>query len=591
MQVVQVGDLDRDRVAVGRPGLAPDGLLPRQVRADDRVLAGAEVGRGALRDDGAAVGAGPGAELDHPVGGVDDLDLVLDHHHRVAVGGEHLDGGAESLDVARVQADRRLVEHVEHAGGVGADGRGQLEALPFAGRQRAAGPVELQVAEAQLEQRVEHLQALLDQSVRHPGEFLRGQLGHFLDEAPQLGQVKRADLGQVAAVEGAAERLRVQPTAVADGAGADFEEFFHLLAAGRVVAASGVLDRGHRVLVVDVQRDRPRRPLAQRDVALHRLPVEHDVPLPRRQLAERHVQTHAQLPGGVTVEPPATRVPWQHGPVVNALVLVRHQGVLVHLDQLSGPVAGRAGAVGVERERLGARVGEPHPADRAGHLHALGRDGRRNRVTVRTDMRAQPRHDQPEHVEHLAHRPDGAAHPGDGRPLAQGEGGGQVINAVHVRPLRLAQPPPAVGGQAFEETLHALGEERPHGERALARAGHPGDGHHAPQRDVDIKIPQVVMADAARLDGKRQPGHTVGRRAGGGRTGHAGNAMRGTWPDPGRQARLELMTGGGRSPGESTCCHLGRRSQRSSRSRGAAGQGQVPSRLASLRPAPYAECR
>ena len=37
------------------------------------------------------------------------------------------------------------------------------------------GPVQLQVAEAQLEQRVERLQALLDQAVGDPGEFLRRQ--------------------------------------------------------------------------------------------------------------------------------------------------------------------------------------------------------------------------------------------------------------------------------------------------------------------------------------------------------------------------------------------------------------------------------
>ena len=475
--------------------------------------------------------AGPGAELDDPVGGVDDLDLVLDHHHRVAVGGQHLDGRAQPLDVARVQADRRLVEHVEHAGCVGADRRGQLEALPFPGRQRAPGPVELQVAEAQLEQRVEHLQALLHQAVRHAREFLRGQPGHALDEAAQLRQVQRADLRQVAAVEGAAQRFRVQPGAVADRAGAHLEEALHLPAAGRVVAARRVLDRGDRVLVVDVQSDRPGRPLPQGDLAFHWLAVEHDVAFGGRQLAERHVQPHAELPGGVTVEPPAAGVPRQHGPVVDALVLVRHQGVDVHLEQLAGSVAGRAGAVGVERERFGPRVGEPHPAHRAGHLRALGRHRRRDRVTVRADMRAQPRHDQPEHVEHFAHSPDGAAHPGDGRPLAQGEGSGQVIDPVGVRPLRLAQPPPAVGGQALEEPLHALGVQGPGGERALTRAGHPGHRHHAPQRDVDVEVPEVVVPDAARLDGSRQSGQAVSLGIASGRTAHAGNAMRGTWPD------------------------------------------------------------
>ena len=50
--------------------------------------------------------------------------------------------------VALVQADRRLVEHVEHAGQVRADLRRQPDALPFAARQRRGAAAERQVADA-----------------------------------------------------------------------------------------------------------------------------------------------------------------------------------------------------------------------------------------------------------------------------------------------------------------------------------------------------------------------------------------------------------------------------------------------------------
>ena len=67
---------------------------------------------------------------------------------------------AEQLAVvALVQADRRLVEHVEHAGEVRADLRRQPDALPFAARQRRRAAAERQVADADV---VEEPQPILD---------------------------------------------------------------------------------------------------------------------------------------------------------------------------------------------------------------------------------------------------------------------------------------------------------------------------------------------------------------------------------------------------------------------------------------------
>ena len=50
--------------------------------------------------------------------------------------------------VALVQADRRLVEDVEHAHQLRADLRGQADALPFAAGERRGVAVERQVADA-----------------------------------------------------------------------------------------------------------------------------------------------------------------------------------------------------------------------------------------------------------------------------------------------------------------------------------------------------------------------------------------------------------------------------------------------------------
>ena len=50
--------------------------------------------------------------------------------------------------VARVQADRRLVENVQHADQAAADLPGQADALRFAAGERRGGAVERQVVEA-----------------------------------------------------------------------------------------------------------------------------------------------------------------------------------------------------------------------------------------------------------------------------------------------------------------------------------------------------------------------------------------------------------------------------------------------------------
>ena len=60
-----------------------------------------------------AVHAALGPEVDHPVGLGDHVQVVLDHHHAVAAVDQPVQHADQLLDVGHVQADRRLVEHVE----------------------------------------------------------------------------------------------------------------------------------------------------------------------------------------------------------------------------------------------------------------------------------------------------------------------------------------------------------------------------------------------------------------------------------------------------------------------------------------------
>ena len=113
--------------------------------------------------------AGAGADIDDVVGGADRVLVVLDHDHGVAEVAQPAQRFEEPRVVALVQADRRLVEHVEHAGQPGADLRGEPDALALAAGQRAGGAGERQIFEADIDQECEPLADFLE----HPhGDFV-----------------------------------------------------------------------------------------------------------------------------------------------------------------------------------------------------------------------------------------------------------------------------------------------------------------------------------------------------------------------------------------------------------------------------------
>ncbi len=58
--------------------------------------------------------SGARAEIDYVVGAADGLFVVLDHQHGVAQVAQVFERGQQAAVVAMMQADRRLIEHVEH---------------------------------------------------------------------------------------------------------------------------------------------------------------------------------------------------------------------------------------------------------------------------------------------------------------------------------------------------------------------------------------------------------------------------------------------------------------------------------------------
>ena len=120
---------------------------------------GEQLGGRALRDDLAAVDAGAGADVDDVIGGEDRVLVMLDDEHGVAEVAQMFQRHEQARVVALMQPDRRLVEHVEHAGEARADLRGQADTLALAARQRAGAARQRQIVEADV---VEEFQAVAD---------------------------------------------------------------------------------------------------------------------------------------------------------------------------------------------------------------------------------------------------------------------------------------------------------------------------------------------------------------------------------------------------------------------------------------------
>ena len=111
----------------------------------------------ALVDDRPAVRPGARAHVDDVVGDPDHLRVVLDDEHRVALVAQALEERVHPLDVVGVQPDRRLVEDVGDVGQRRAEVADHPRPLRLAAGQRARRPVEAEVAEPHLDERVEAL--------------------------------------------------------------------------------------------------------------------------------------------------------------------------------------------------------------------------------------------------------------------------------------------------------------------------------------------------------------------------------------------------------------------------------------------------
>ena len=121
------------------------------------------------RDDLAAMHARARAEIDDVIRAAHRLLIVLhddDANCRARL--QFLERGEQLLVIARMQADGRFVQDVKHAAEIGAQLRGEPDALRFAARKRRHAASELQIAEPDF---VEEFQPLANLGQNIPRDF------------------------------------------------------------------------------------------------------------------------------------------------------------------------------------------------------------------------------------------------------------------------------------------------------------------------------------------------------------------------------------------------------------------------------------
>jgi hypothetical protein len=498
------------------------------------------------------VNAGGGTEVDDAVGARHELVVVLDHEQRVALGAQGLERVDQAVVVAGVQADARLVEHVEHAGEVGAELGGEADALGLAAGERLGGAVEREVAEADM---VEELQALLD--LRH--DVLRDEPAAGVEfEGAQVGEQlrgrgARAGAGResgAAAAEVEFDRAAdaVEAFAVAFGAGepvsatssAESTPNSRRRAAGSsssssvglehpgedaAVAAAGGTPAARRV-EGEIFRVEFGKTLAGLDVGAGGGEPGEDLPC---GVSRKQAPLPARGGGGSRAGPggrpwPAGRVGLQVGDDDFDVVL------LVAVEFLEG-VDARQAAVGAHEfvaligdpggdglvvalaaaDQRGAEVEVFGPARRAWrHAREQGASVGRARagdgfVRVGVMLHAEAGVEEAQVLGDLGDGGDGGLARAAGDALLDGDGGRDAGEAVDGGARELFDELPRVGRHRLHETALALGEHDVEGEGGFAGAGDAGDDGELPVRMVSERFlrlfsraPVMVTAIAER---------------------------------------------------------------------------------------------
>ena len=328
-------------------GRQRDGLALGQVVGGEGGLAGEQLVVGAREHHLAAVLARARPQVDDVVALLDDLRVVLHHHHGVVVGAQAVEDLHQAVAVTRVQADGGLVQHVQGVHEGRADGGGQVHPLQLAAGEGAGLAVQGQV-----------LQPHAHEIVEAAADLVEHQLGHLVAAGVQFqgpevgmgfGHAHAVHVGDVAPGDEEVQALGLEAGALAVGAG-------HVAPVARQ-------EHAHVHLVaLPLQPLEPAADAVVLAVVPASLAVDDQPPVLFVQLGERAVQRDApalaellQLPQLPARGPGG---PGLDDALGDGLGRVRDHQVEVEVDDAAEAVAALAGSQrAVEGEEVGLGLG------------------------------------------------------------------------------------------------------------------------------------------------------------------------------------------------------------------------------------------
>ncbi|HJQ20121.1 MAG TPA: hypothetical protein VJ867_07220 [Gemmatimonadaceae bacterium] len=314
-------------------------LRARQVLAGQRTFRDARHGAG--EHDLSATLAAAGSELHHIVGSANRVGVVLDDEYGVARLAQAREKSQQPRHVARVKADRWLIEHVQRVDELRAERVREPDALCFAAGKRSRGPVHREVVQADVAQELHAVARLLHEVAGDAALELRE--GQMLQPVEQLVHRQLGHLRDGAIGDAHLQCVRLQLRAPAGGADSR-----------GLVAAQENADVLLVALLLEVLEE------GKDALEAARARMEQLLARARRQARPRLVQRNAlaaaELGERATLVVVAWHRPWIDGAVAHRPFGMRDDEAFVVLEHRTEPVAFDASAArAIEGEQLRRR--------------------------------------------------------------------------------------------------------------------------------------------------------------------------------------------------------------------------------------------
>ena len=152
-----------------------------------------------MGDDFAAQFAGSRSEVEQLIGAADNIMVVLNDEQRVAEVAQLVQGADQACVVARVEADGRFVEDVEHTAQTAANLAGEADALRFATGECRRSAADGEILQPDFDQKGEAIGNFADQFAGNL--FLLSRQFPFTNDRQQITQRRPAVLVDRAALE------------------------------------------------------------------------------------------------------------------------------------------------------------------------------------------------------------------------------------------------------------------------------------------------------------------------------------------------------------------------------------------------------